>query len=66
MVRLVREPHNPYDNNAIRVDNTRGEQVGHIERKKACQIAPLMDDGTIAVEGVVPRGMKNVFRVREF
>jgi SWI/SNF-related matrix-associated actin-dependent regulator of chromatin subfamily A3 len=27
MVSLVREPRNPYDANAIRVDNIRGEQV---------------------------------------
>ena len=31
-VSLVRQPNNPYDRNAIRVENIRGEQVGHIPR----------------------------------
>lgn len=63
MVRLIREPHNAYDRNAIRVENMRGEQVGHVERYKACHLAPLIDDGSAAMEGIVPRGSKNVFRM---
>jgi SWI/SNF-related matrix-associated actin-dependent regulator of chromatin subfamily A3 len=30
-VTLIREPNNPYDRNAIRVDNLRGEKVGHVK-----------------------------------
>ncbi|KAH7425334.1 hypothetical protein KP509_11G049800 [Ceratopteris richardii] len=63
MVRLIREPHNVYDRNAIRVDNMYGEQVGHIERYKACHLAPLVDDGLILIEGIIPRGSKNAFRM---
>lgn len=63
MVRLIREPHNVYDRNAIRVDNMQGEQVGHVERYKACHLAPLIDDGSAAIEGIIPRGSKNVFRM---
>lgn len=63
MVRLIREPHNSYDRNAIRVDNMQGEQVGHIERYKACHLAPLVDDGSAAIEAIIPRGSKNAFRM---
>eukprot|EP00249_Psilotum_nudum_P023028 c28730_g1_i2 orf=268-2055(+) len=63
MVRLIREPHNVYDRNAIRVENMRGEQVGHVERHKACYLAPLVDEGWVAIEGIVPWGSKNVYRM---
>ncbi|KAI5079409.1 hypothetical protein GOP47_0004888 [Adiantum capillus-veneris] len=63
MVRLVREPHNVYDRNAIRVDNMYGEQVGHIERYKACHLAPLVDNGLAVIEGIIPRGSKNTYRM---
>ncbi|GAB2267116.1 hypothetical protein Dimus_002101 [Dionaea muscipula] len=55
MVGLVREPLNPYDENAIKVLNTRGVQVGHIERAAARVFAPLIDSEFIAVEGIVPK-----------
>jgi SWI/SNF-related matrix-associated actin-dependent regulator of chromatin subfamily A3 len=42
-VTLVREPNNPYDRNAIRVDNMSGEKVGHIKRQQASILAPIMD-----------------------
>ncbi|GMH29415.1 hypothetical protein Nepgr_031258 [Nepenthes gracilis] len=54
MVGLVREPLNPYDENAIKVLNTRGVQVGHIERCAAKVISPLLDSNLIALEGIVP------------
>jgi len=52
MVMLTREPHNEYDRNAIRVDNVRGEKVGHIPRQVAAQLAPFMDSKSLLVEGV--------------
>ncbi|KAK9664442.1 hypothetical protein RND81_14G042300 [Saponaria officinalis] len=65
MVGLVREPLNIYDENAIKVLNTRGFQVGHIERNVAKVIAPLMDTQMIIVEGIVPKPQfKNVNRYR--
>ncbi|CAI5971373.1 unnamed protein product [Closterium sp. NIES-65] len=50
MVRLIREPNNAYDRNAIRVDNIRGQKVGHVEAKMACHLAPLVDAGLVAIE----------------
>ncbi|XP_028761472.1 putative SWI/SNF-related matrix-associated actin-dependent regulator of chromatin subfamily A member 3-like 1 isoform X2 [Neltuma alba] len=55
MVGLVREPLNPYDENAIRVLNTRATQVGHIERSVAAVLSPLIDSELIIVEGIVPK-----------
>lgn len=54
-VSLVREPRNPYDINAIRVDNLRGEKVGHIKATMAKSLAPIMDNGNVHLEGTIPR-----------
>ncbi|KAF5178114.1 Dna repair protein rad5 [Thalictrum thalictroides] len=65
MVGLVREPLNPYDPNAIKVLNMRAVQVGHIERSSSAVLAPLIDDGSIIVEGIVPNtpGAKSKFKL---
>ncbi|KAL2480789.1 DNA/RNA helicase protein [Abeliophyllum distichum] len=55
MVGLVREQWNPYDENAIKVLNTRSVQVGYIERGAASVLSPLIDDHSITVEGIVPK-----------
>lgn len=39
---IRREPSNPYDNNAIRVDNVRREQIGHIPRVMASKLSNYM------------------------
>jgi SWI/SNF-related matrix-associated actin-dependent regulator of chromatin subfamily A3 len=39
----VREPHNPYDANAVRVENMNRQKVGHIKRQQAAALAPIMD-----------------------
>jgi hypothetical protein len=44
MVRLVREPGNPYDPHAIRVD-TPGGTLGYIARETAKDMASRMDSG---------------------
>ncbi|KAL7547677.1 hypothetical protein ACHAWF_010962 [Thalassiosira exigua] len=57
-VALVREPRNPYDRNAIRVDNLRGEKVGHIKGTSARHLAPVMDGRArlgVRLEGTIPR-----------
>lgn len=57
-VYLVREPRNPYDRNAIRVDNVHHEKIGHIKREQAALLSPLMDShhGSILhLEGIIPR-----------
>jgi SWI/SNF-related matrix-associated actin-dependent regulator of chromatin subfamily A3 len=67
-VRLVREPNNVYDRNAIRVDNLRGEKVGHVKAAMAKMLAPLMDGSArlgVRVEGTIPRG-GNSFSVSHF
>lgn len=55
---LVREPRNPYDRNAIRVDNLRGEKVGHVKATQAKNLAPVMDRNIqlgVRLEGTIPR-----------
>lgn len=42
-VRLRREPTNPYDPNAIRVERLNGQQIGYISRSEAALWAPLLD-----------------------
>ncbi|KAI0074381.1 hypothetical protein K474DRAFT_1626028 [Panus rudis PR-1116 ss-1] len=55
-VRLIREPNNRYDRNAIKVVNIGGTQVGHIPRNVAAKLAPLMDQRLVNVEGVMHEG----------
>ncbi|XP_038203324.1 helicase-like transcription factor isoform X2 [Arvicola amphibius] len=61
MVSLQREPNNPYDKNAIKVNNVNGNQVGHLKRNLAAALAFLMDNKLVQVEGVVPFGANNAF-----
>ena len=42
-VRLRREEFNHFDNNAIVVITTSGSILGHLERKTAAVLAPIMD-----------------------
>ncbi|KAK0746699.1 RAD5-like protein [Schizothecium vesticola] len=53
VVLLKREPSNPYDPNAIRVDNVFGHQIGHIPRTIASKLAPYIDNGDIDIEGML-------------
>ena len=65
-VTINREPRNPYDANACRVDNLAGVQVGHIKRQLAAALAPLLDDRTHLrprIEGSVPRPQSTEFTV---
>ncbi len=39
---IQREPSNPYDANAIRVNNVHGNQIGHIPKNLAAKLAPYM------------------------
>ncbi|KAF8556100.1 hypothetical protein OG21DRAFT_1506885 [Imleria badia] len=55
-VRLIREPHNRYDRNAIQVKNIAGAQVGHLPKNAASQLAPLLDQKLVTVEGVMHEG----------
>ncbi|KAJ7287410.1 SNF2 family N-terminal domain-containing protein [Mycena rebaudengoi] len=55
-VRLNREPSNPYDRNAIQVKNIGQTQVGHLPKKVASKLAPLLDARLVNVEGVMITG----------
>lgn len=52
-VKLVREPHNTHDENAIAVYVTEkpyeGFQIGYVARVVASEIAPRLDDGRLEV-----------------
>lgn len=41
-VLVKREPGNPYDSNAIRINNVHGTQIGHIPKVLASKLAPYM------------------------
>lgn len=63
-VRLVREPTNPYDRNAIRVDNILDVKVGHLPRDKALYLAPLLDRELVHhISGVVTTGADNKYSI---
>ena len=47
VVSLVREANNKYDPLAIRVDNSSGEKLGYVPRKKNEILARLLDGGKI-------------------
>lgn len=55
-VNLQREPGNPYDRNAIQVKNFAREQVGHIPRDTAKNLAGLMDRNMVSIEAVINDG----------
>ena len=41
-VLIKREPANPYDSNAVRIDNVQGTQIGHLPRNLASKLAPFL------------------------
>jgi len=45
-LRLVREPDNPHDPNAVAVVRLSGEQLGYLSSDLACEIAPRLDRGS--------------------
>ena len=49
---LVREPHNQYDSNAIRVNNAENQQIGHIDKVIAKRIRPIIDGDEETFKGM--------------
>lgn len=47
---LRAEPDNPYDPEAIRVEDTKGNHLGYIPRTDTYQWHPHLQDGTLEVE----------------
>jgi hypothetical protein len=65
-VHLAREPHNPYDNNAIAVLNQAGEKIGHVPRLLAAELAGPLDAGILALsERLAAPGEPNYESSRE-
>ncbi|KAI9660230.1 MAG: hypothetical protein M1831_003537 [Alyxoria varia] len=50
-VLIRREPSNPYDSNAIRIDNCDRKQIGHIPRGMAAKLARFLDSQSLIAEG---------------
>jgi SWI/SNF-related matrix-associated actin-dependent regulator of chromatin subfamily A3 len=51
VILIRREPANPYDANAIRIDNVNREQIGHIPRRVAEKLSKYIDDKSLHCEG---------------
>jgi len=47
VLKLIREPNNPVDENAIKVCNQKKQQLGYLSRHVASKVAPLLDSGKI-------------------
>ena len=54
---IRREPTNPYDSNAMRVDNVQRVQIGHIPRQMASKLHTYVDSGELVLEGTLAGGM---------
>lgn len=50
---IRREPSNPYDKNAIRIDNVIRQQIGHIGRQVAAKLQPFIDSKELIMEGAL-------------
>ena len=57
---VKREPSNPYDRNAIRIDNVMNAQIGHIGRNIAAKLAPFLDSRDLLVAATLT-GEKGTF-----
>lgn len=51
VVMIRREPGNPYDSNAIRIDNVNRQQIGHIPKNIAAKLAQYIDERSLHCEG---------------
>ncbi len=52
-IQLRREPNNPYDRNAIRVERLNGQQIGYLNRNMAARLAPFFKSQFKPVRGKV-------------
>jgi hypothetical protein len=50
---LVREPENPKDSNAIRVDDLSQTKIGYILKKEAAILAPWLDHALVRIDSCV-------------
>ena len=54
-VNLEREPENPHDAHAIRVENSNYAPVGHLPSQMCSWLAPLLDSGKVHIDGRVSK-----------
>lgn len=59
-VRFTREPDNPYDVNAIRIDTMENLQFGHVKGVMAAVLAPIMDAMGADDEGEDAYGLTSI------
>ncbi|KAF2716851.1 SNF2 family DNA-dependent ATPase domain-containing protein [Polychaeton citri CBS 116435] len=59
-VLIRREPGNPYDSNAIRIDNVAAQQIGHMPKTMATRLAKFVDNRWAKLEGALA-GRKGEF-----
>ncbi|CZT42223.1 related to helicase-like transcription factor [Rhynchosporium secalis] len=52
-VMVKRESGNPYDSNAVRINNVHGNQIGHLPRNLAEKLAGYMDARKVVLEGIL-------------
>jgi hypothetical protein len=60
----VREPHNPFDANAVKLLSLYGAPVGYVQRAVAPQVAAAMDAGEVVFAKVVRAPNLRAGRVR--
>jgi hypothetical protein len=51
-IKLVREPTNPHDPNAIAVQSSRGVVIGYLSREDAAVLSPTIDSGRAVAAGL--------------
>jgi len=51
---LKREPENAYDPHAIAVHDLNGDKAGHLPRRLAKHLAPVLDEHAVILSGTVP------------
>lgn len=61
-LRMIREPDNPHDGNAIRVDRER-DKLGYVPRADAAELAPQLDAGSrfVGIVAAIDRARGEIF-----
>jgi hypothetical protein len=63
IVKMVREPENPYDSNAIKIVNAEGQTCGHLKREHAIEAGALLAVGDIEAEVKVGANLGTAFDI---
>ena len=57
-VTFIREPHNPYDSKAIKIENADGIKIGYVPRNDNPVFARLMDAGKLLFGRITEKSME--------